>query len=72
MGWSASTAVRMAKRYGDIGQAARVEAIDKLASATLFDSVGAREWERSSRPEKVSDWAQKWAHSKESGRSEIQ
>jgi len=72
MGWSASTAVRMAKRYGHIGHAARVEAIDKLASATLFDSAGAREWEQSSRSEKVSEWAQKWAQSKEDGPREIQ
>ena len=41
----------MAKRYGHIGHAARREAIDKLGSATVFDSDGA------------SGWAQKWAQS---------
>ena len=60
MGWSASTAVRMAKRYSHIGHAARVEAIDKLASATVFDSEGARKWAQSSRAKKASGWAQKW------------
>ena len=44
MGWSASTAVRMAKRYGHIGQSARREAVDKLASATVFDAEGAQKW----------------------------
>lgn len=44
MGWSASTAVRMAKRYGHIGQAARHEAIKKLGEATIFDSEGAQKW----------------------------
>ncbi len=44
MGWSASTAVRMARRYGHIGHAARRDAIDKLASATAFDSEGAQKW----------------------------
>jgi integrase len=44
MGWSASTAVRMAKRYGHIGHAARREAIDKLAAATAFDAQGAEKW----------------------------
>jgi integrase len=44
MGWSASTAVRMAKRYGHIGQSARREAIDKLSSATVFDAEGAQKW----------------------------
>src|SRR5262249_14596714 len=40
MGWSASTAVRMAKRYGHIGHTARRDAIDKLAAATVFDLKG--------------------------------
>jgi integrase len=47
MGWSASTAVRMAKRYGHIGHSARREAVDKLASATVFDSEGAQNWAQS-------------------------
>jgi integrase len=51
MGWSPSAAVRMAKRYGHIGHAARREAIDKASHATVFDSGGAQEW------------AQKWAQS---------
>ena len=44
MGWSASTAMRMAKRYGHIGNAARRQAVDKLASATAFDTEGAQKW----------------------------
>ena len=44
MGWSASTAVRMAKRYGHIGHSARREAVDKLSNATVFDSEGAQKW----------------------------
>jgi hypothetical protein len=44
MGWSASTAVRMAKRYGHIGQTARREAIKKLGEATIFDAEGAQKW----------------------------
>ena len=44
MGWSASTAVRMAKRYGHIGHSARREAVDKLSSATVFDAEGAQKW----------------------------
>jgi integrase len=44
LGWSASTAVRMARRYGHIGQSARREAVDKLSSATAFDAEGAQEW----------------------------
>lgn len=40
MGWSASTAVRMTKRYGHIGQSARREAVDKLS--TGFDAEGTR------------------------------
>lgn len=47
MGWSASTAVRMAKRYGHIGHSARREAVDKLATATVFDSEGAQKWAQS-------------------------
>jgi hypothetical protein len=44
MGWSASTAVRMTKRYGHIGHTARRDAIDKLANASTFDSVRAQNW----------------------------
>lgn len=44
MGWSASTAVRMAKRYGHIGQSARRDAVDKLGSVTAFDAEGAQKW----------------------------
>ena len=44
MGLSASTAVRMAKRYGHIGHSARREAVDKLSNATGFDSEGAQKW----------------------------
>jgi integrase len=51
MGWSASTAVRMAKRYGHIGQSARREAVDKLANATVFDAEGAQKWAQSGNPE---------------------
>src|SRR5688572_10823063 len=47
MGWSASTAIRMARRYAHIGHAARRNAIDKLASATTFDSDGAQKWAQS-------------------------
>ena len=42
MGWSASTAIRMAKRYGHIGQSARRHAVDKLAAG--FDVEGAQKW----------------------------
>ena len=44
MGWSASTAVRMAKRYGHIGHTARRDAVDKLSNATVFDAEGAQKW----------------------------
>lgn len=47
MGWSASTAVRMAKRYGHIGQSARRDAVNKLASASVFDAEGAQKWAQS-------------------------
>jgi len=47
MGWSASTAMRMAKRYGHIGHSARREAVDKLASASVFDAEGAQKWAQS-------------------------
>ena len=44
MGWSASTAVRMAKRYGHIGNKARRDAIEKSESATAWDQEGAQKW----------------------------
>jgi integrase len=47
MGWSASTAVRMAKRYGHIGHSARREAVNKLSNATVFDAEGAQKWAQS-------------------------
>jgi integrase len=34
MGWSASTAIRMAKRYGHIGQRARMDAVAVLSAAS--------------------------------------
>jgi len=47
MGWSLSAVVRMAKRYGHMGQAARREAIEKLSRATIFDSEGVQKWAQS-------------------------
>ena len=47
MGWSASTSVRMAKRYGHIGHSARRDAVDKLANASVFDAEGAQKWAQS-------------------------
>ena len=44
MGWSPSTALRMAKRYGHIGHTARREAIDKLASVAPLDLEDAQKW----------------------------
>ena len=44
MGWSASTTVRMARRYGHIGHSARRDAVDKLSNATVFDSEAAQKW----------------------------
>jgi integrase len=60
MGWSASTAVRMAKRYSHIGDAARCEAIDKLGNASTFDAVAAL------------GWAQKWAQSQSAETGPVQ
>jgi integrase len=42
MGWSASTAIRMAKRYGHIGQNARRQAIETLAMGYVGE--GAQNW----------------------------
>jgi integrase len=41
MGWSASTSVRMAKRYGHIGQTAQRKAVDALCEA-VSESDGAQ------------------------------
>jgi integrase len=46
MGWSASTTVRMAKRYGHIGQAAQRHAVNALKGAD-FDADGAQNWAQS-------------------------
>ena len=43
----AGTTVRMAKRYGHIGHSARRDAVDKLATATVFDREGAQKWAQS-------------------------
>lgn len=43
MGWSASTTVRMARRYGHIGQAAQRQAVDALNRAG-FQGDGAQNW----------------------------
>ena len=47
LGWSPSTTVRTAKRYGHIGHSARRDAVDKLATATVFDAEGAQKWAQS-------------------------
>jgi integrase len=44
MGWAASTAIRMSKVYGHIGNSARRDAVDKLANVTVFDAEGAQKW----------------------------
>ena len=46
MGWSASTIVRMAKRYGHIGQSAQRHAVDALQGFN-FDGDGAQNWAQS-------------------------
>ena len=38
MGWSASTTVRMAKRYGHIGQEAQRRAVEVLCDATPLEN----------------------------------
>jgi hypothetical protein len=43
MGWSASTTVRMAKRYGHIGQDAQKQAVAFLSGAG-FAADGAQNW----------------------------
>jgi integrase len=42
LGWSPSTMVRMARRYGHIGNEARKKAITALSSATTWDQEGAQ------------------------------
>jgi integrase len=44
MGWAASTAIRMSKIYGHIGNSARRDAVEKMASVTIFDIEGAQNW----------------------------
>ena len=46
MGWSASSTVRMAKRYGHIGQAAQRQAVAALSGAD-FEGDGAQNWAQS-------------------------
>jgi len=46
MGWSPSTTVRMAKRYGHIGQAAQREAVKALNGAG-FQAAWAQNWAQS-------------------------
>jgi integrase len=46
MGWSASTMVRMAKRYGHIGQEAQKQAVAVL-SGSCFTAEGAQNWAQS-------------------------
>jgi integrase len=49
MGWSASTTVRMARRYGHIGQAAQRQAVDALNQAG-FQGDGAQKWAQFQKP----------------------
>lgn len=46
MGWSPSTTVRMARRYGHIGQTAQRHAVNALEGAD-FDDDGAQNWAQS-------------------------
>jgi len=50
MGWSSSTTIRMAKRYGHIGQTAQRQAVALLSGAN-FDLVGAQKWAQSANDE---------------------
>jgi hypothetical protein len=43
MEWSASTTVRMSRRYGHIGHAAQRQAMDALNRAAFHDD-GAQKW----------------------------
>ena len=49
MGWSASTTVRMSKRYGHIGQSAQRSAVNALNQAGIEDD-GAQKWAQSHTP----------------------
>jgi hypothetical protein len=46
MGWSPSTTVRMARRYGHIGQTAQRQAVNALSEAG-FQGDGAQKWAQS-------------------------
>jgi hypothetical protein len=46
MGWSASTTVRMSRRYGHIGQTAQRQAVNALKEAG-FQGDGAQNWAQS-------------------------
>jgi integrase len=49
MGWSPSTTVRMARRYGHIGQTAQRQAVNAL-NETGFQGDGAQNWAQSQKP----------------------
>jgi integrase len=49
MGWSPSTTVRMARRYGHIGQSAQRQAVNALKGAD-FKGDGAQNWAHSQKP----------------------
>jgi hypothetical protein len=49
MGWSPSTTVRMARRYGHIGQTAQQQAVNALKGAD-FEGDGAQNWAHSQKP----------------------
>ncbi len=49
MGWSPSTTVRMARRYGHIGQTAQRQAVNALKGAD-FEGDGAQNWAHSQKP----------------------
>lgn len=49
MGWSASTTVRMTKRYGHIGQAAQRQAVEALSRAG-FQTDEAQNWAQIQNP----------------------
>jgi integrase len=49
MGWSASTTVRMSRRYGHIGQSSQRQAMNALSEAG-FQGDGAQNWAQSQKP----------------------
>ncbi|MGC1902424.1 MAG: tyrosine-type recombinase/integrase, partial [Candidatus Acidiferrum sp.] len=49
MGWSASTTVRMSRRYGHIGQSSPRQAVNALNVAGFQDD-GAQNWAQSQKP----------------------